>query len=164
MKCGVYEKRSQKRELLLICTIAVWLYEFPVELKRNNLSYELCQHTSWKHQNYISIGLSYCYFQKLDQRYQSSNICQNLLFGMICKSSRLATGCAHAAKLLEYWENRQILENLEPSNTFKVKVIFGKRRQIENVIYVQKLLFRRFFKIASNVYTLTHGRLILLLF
>ena len=47
---------------------------------------------------------------------------------MICKSCRPPTGCAHAAKLLEYWQNRQILENLEPSNTFKAKAILKREK------------------------------------
>ena len=60
---------------------------------------------------------------------------------MICKSSRLATGCAHAAKLLEYWENRQILENLEPSNTFKAKAIFETKKRTKYLNLVSVTLF-----------------------
>ena len=75
---------------------------------------------------------------------------------MICKSSRPPTGCAHAAKLLEYWENRQILENLEPSNTFKAKAIFETQK---------KIIFFRHFTIFvcvifwSKFVTLADGRL-----
>ena len=73
---------------------------------------------------------------------------------MICKSCRPPTGCAHAAKLLEYWQNRQILENLEPSNTFKAKAILKKKKKLSWFFTIcLRVLF------WSKFVTLAHGRL-----
>ena len=87
---------------------------------------------------------------------------------MICKSSRPPTGCAHAAKLLEYWENRQILENLEPSNTFKAKAIFETTKKTIFFRLLVLMVFHNFVCVPfwSKFVTLAHGGcfLILLLF
>ena len=64
-------------------------------------------------------------------------------------------GCAHAAKLLEYWQNRQILENLEPSNTFKAKAILKKKKK--KLSWFFTICLRVLF--WSKFVTLAYGRL-----